>query len=166
MSVICPAHACDSAISSYRFSSGKFVGLVNARRSRWLHWHCSVKRSVLIVEDHRIIREGMVQALAYEGFDGIPAANGQEALDYLRSGGHASVIVLDLTMPVMNGWMFRQQQQGDPRFAHIPTIVLSGTETRPFGSDTPAAILQKPVDFRMLLPLLKTFCDGDRRGRD
>ena len=126
----------------------------------------AVKRSVLIVEDHRTIREGLVQALAHEGFDGIPAANGQEALDYLKAGGHASVIVLDLTMPVMNGWMFRQHQQGDPRLAHIPTIVLSGTESRPFGSDTPAAILQKPVDFRMLVALLEALCDGDRLTRD
>jgi CheY-like chemotaxis protein len=142
----------------------KVQARVNVHRSRWLHLDHTVKRSVLIVEDHRIIREGMVQALAYEGFDSIPAANGQEALDYLRSGGHASVIVLDLTMPVMNGWMFRQQQQGDPRLAHIPTIVLSGTESRPFGSDTPAAILQKPVDLRMLLPLLEAFCDGAGRA--
>jgi CheY-like chemotaxis protein len=121
--------------------------------------------SILVVEDHRTIREGLVQALAHEGFVGIPAANGQEALDYLKSGGNASVIVLDLTMPVMNGWTFRQQQQDDPRLANIPTIVLSGAESRPFGSDIPAAILQKPVDFRMLLALLNGLCDGDGHGR-
>jgi CheY-like chemotaxis protein len=123
-----------------------------------------VTPSILVVEDHRIIREGLVQALAHEGFVGIPAANGREALDYLKSGGQASVIVLDLTMPVMNGWTFRQEQQDDPRLANIPTIVMSGSESRPFGSDIPAAILQKPVDFRVLLALVNALCDGAHYG--
>jgi len=131
------------------------------RPSRRLQSRTRVKRAVLVVEDHRVIREGLVQALAYEGFVGIPAANGQEALDYLKSGGHASVIVLDLTMPVMNGWKFRQEQQDDPRLADIPTIVLSGGDLRPPDGDTPAAILQKPVDFQALIALLKTFCDRE-----
>jgi CheY-like chemotaxis protein len=123
-----------------------------------------MKRAVLVVEDHRTVREGMVEALTHEGFVGIPAANGQEALDYLKSGGQASVIVLDLTMPVMNGWTFRKQQQDDPRLAGIPTIVLSGCESRPFGNDVPAAILQKPVDLRALIALLEVLCDA--AGRD
>jgi CheY-like chemotaxis protein len=117
-------------------------------------------RAILVVEDHRSIREGMVQALTHEGFVGIPAANGQEALDYLKSGGPASVIVLDLTMPVMNGWTFRQQQQNDPRLAGIPTIVLTGFESRPFEDDMPAAILQKPVDLRVLMALLEVLCEA------
>jgi CheY-like chemotaxis protein len=139
----------------------KTLELDARHRSRRLQSRTDVKRAVLVVEDHRIIREGLVQALAYEGFVGIPAANGQEALEYLKSGGQASVIVLDLTMPVMNGWVFRQQQQNDPRLADIPTIVLSGGELRPFDGDTPAAILQKPVDFKVLIALLEAFCDGE-----
>jgi CheY-like chemotaxis protein len=123
-----------------------------------------MKRAVLVVEDHRAVREGMVEALTHEGFVGIPAANGQEALDYLKSGGQASVIVLDLKMPVMNGWTFRQQQQDDPRLAEIPTIVLSGCDARPFDNDVPAAILEKPVDLRALIALLEVLCDG--AGRD
>jgi CheY-like chemotaxis protein len=118
-----------------------------------------MKGAILVVEDHQTIRDGMVQALGHAGFVGIPAANGQEALDYLRSGGEASVILLDLTMPVMNGWTFRQQQLGDPRLAEIPTVVLSGFDSRPFEHDTPAAILQKPVDFKALLTLLDVLCE-------
>jgi two-component system, OmpR family, response regulator CpxR len=117
-----------------------------------------MKGAILVVEDHKNIREGMIQALAHAGFLGIPAANGKEALDYLLSGEPVSVIVLDLQMPVMNGWTFRQQQQNDPRLADIPTVVMSGVDSRPFGSDIPAAILQKPVDFRTLLVLLEVLC--------
>jgi CheY-like chemotaxis protein len=119
-----------------------------------------MRRAVLVVEDHSAVREGMVEALTHEGFVGIPAANGKEALDYLKSGGQASVIVLDLKMPVMNGWTFRQQQQDDPRLAEIPTIILTGFDSRPFENDVPAAILQKPVDLRALIALLKVLCDG------
>ena len=100
-----------------------------------------MKGAILVVEDHQSIREGMIQALTHAGFVGIPAANGQEALDYLRSGGEASVILLDLRMPVMNGWTFRQQQRDDPRLADIPTIVLSGFDSRPFEDDIPAALI-------------------------
>jgi len=118
-----------------------------------------MKGAILVVEDHQNIREGMIQALNYEGFVAIPAANGKEALDYLKAGGEASVIVLDLKMPVMNGWTFRQQQRDDPRLAFIPTVVMSGVDTRPFGPDMPAAILLKPVAFKTLLALLEVLCD-------
>jgi len=116
-------------------------------------------RAILVVEDQRSVREGMVQALSYEGFVGIPAANGQEALDYLTSGGPAAVIVLDLAMPVMNGWTFRRRQRDDPRLAAIPTVVLTSLDPRPFDGDMPAAILQKPVDFRTLVALLDALCE-------
>ena len=121
-----------------------------------------MKGAILVVEDHQNIRDGMIQALSHEGFLGIPAANGKEALDYLTSGGQASVIVLDLNMPVMNGWTFRQRQRDDPRLAGIPTVVLSAVDSRPFGADTPAAILQKPVDFKTLLVLLEALCERRR----
>src|SRR6266699_7346771 len=123
-----------------------------------------MKGAILVVEDHQNIRDGMIQALSHEGFIGIPAANGKEALDYLTAGGQASVIVLDLKMPVMNGWTFRQRQKDDPRLAGIPTVVLSGLDTRPLGADIPAAILQKPVDFKTLLVLLEALCDAAQRS--
>jgi CheY-like chemotaxis protein len=115
---------------------------------------------ILVVEDRRVIREGMVRALSHEGFVGIPAANGQEALDYLKGGGEASVIVLDMTMPVMNGWAFRKEQQDDPQIATIPTIILSGLENRPVEGAAPAAILQKPVDIDALVTVIRSLC-GD-----
>lgn len=119
-----------------------------------------MKDAILVVEDHRPIREGMVQALNHEGFIGVPAANGQEALDYLRAGGEASVIVLDLTMPVMNGWTFRETQQGDPQIAAIPTIIVSGVESSPLEGDAPAAVLRKPVDFPALVTIIRSLCEA------
>ena len=83
--------------------------------------------SVLVVDDDPNLVRLMSKFLTLEGFAPVPAANGAEALKYLRGGGRASVILLDLRMPVMDGWTFRREQRGDPGLADIPIVVLSGS---------------------------------------
>ena len=87
--------------------------------------------SVLVVDDDPNLVRLMSKFLTLEGFAPVPAANGAEALNYLRGGGSASVILLDLRMPVMDGWTFRREQRGDPGLAGIPIVVLSGMEIGP-----------------------------------
>ena len=70
--------------------------------------------NVLVVDDDPNLVRLMSKFLKLEGFAPVPASNGQEALAYLRGGGDASVILLDLRMPVMDGWAFRREQRGDP----------------------------------------------------
>ena len=82
--------------------------------------------SVLVVDDDPNLVRLMSKFLTLEGFAPVPAANGAEALTYLRGGGSANVILLDLRMPVMDGWTFRKEQRGDPGLAAIPIVVLSG----------------------------------------
>src|SRR5689334_3895483 len=84
--------------------------------------------SVLVVDDDPNLVRLMSKFLKLEGFAPVPAGNGREALDYLRGGGGADVILLDLRMPVMDGWAFRHEQKLDPGIAHIPVVVLSGVE--------------------------------------
>jgi CheY-like chemotaxis protein len=123
-----------------------------------------MRHAVLVVEDRKTIRDGIVQALDKEGFVGIPAANGQEALDYLNAGGGAAVIVLDLMMPVMDGWTFRRAQRQQPQIASIPTIILSSLDGRPVDGSMPAAaVFQKPVEIRTLIATIRTLC-ADRDG--
>ena|SRR5947209_8355495 len=118
-----------------------------------------MRNAILVVEDRRTIRDGIIQALDNEGFVGIPAANGQEALDYLNAGGGAAVIVLDLMMPVMDGWTFRRAQRTHPRIAKIPTIILSALEGDPVDGATPAAaVFQKPVDIHTLIATVRRLC--------
>src|SRR4051812_49533818 len=85
--------------------------------------------SVLVVDDDPNVVRLMSKFLTLEGFAPVPAANGAEALRYLRDGGYADVILLDLRMPVMDGWTFRREQRGDPGLADIPIVVLSGMGT-------------------------------------
>src|SRR5215475_8727555 len=99
--------------------------------------------AVLVVEDDPELREMMAQRLHLAGFAPVTASNGHEALQLLRMGFPAKLILLDLTMPLMDGWAFRAVQRRDPSLADIPVIVV--TERDPSGVDA-AACLCKPVD--------------------
>ena len=116
--------------------------------------------SVLIVEDDRDTREMLERFLELEGFSVRSAPNGREALETLQREGRACVILLDLMMPVMNGWEFRQVQARDPRFSDIPVIVVTAAGRR---EQIPAidadAWLSKPVDFDRLLETIQPLCD-------
>ncbi len=80
---------------------------------------------VLLVEDDLAIRETISDLLEAEGFFVLAAANGQDALQILRSQPCPAVILLDLSMPVMDGWDFRQAQLRDAGLRDIPTMVLT-----------------------------------------
>src|SRR5438067_1769607 len=80
---------------------------------------------VLIIEDDADLRDMMAQLLSLEGFQSVAVSNGREALDYLGQGVLPDVILLDLMMPVMDGWEFRRKQQADRALADIPVVVLS-----------------------------------------
>jgi CheY-like chemotaxis protein len=116
--------------------------------------HCPV----LIVEDDDDLRDMMAQMLTIEGFDTATAANGREALDYLHSSGKPNVILLDLMMPVMDGWEFRRRQKADPELAPVPVIVLSALDPPRAATVDADAFLKKPLDFDRLLELVRDHC--------
>jgi CheY-like chemotaxis protein len=117
--------------------------------------HCPV----LIVEDDEDLREMMAQLLTLEGFQTATVANGREALEYLHEASTPDVILLDLMMPVMNGWQFRSAQTNDPELSKIPVVVVTAAGAR---DQIPAidadAWLSKPVDFDRLLATIDPLC--------
>ncbi len=83
-------------------------------------------KSVLVVEDDVAIRETIVELLQSEGYDVVGKENGQLALDYLKGlNDLPSVILLDLMMPVMDGWEFRRSQMADNKISKVPVIVIT-----------------------------------------
>jgi len=118
--------------------------------------HCPV----LIVEDDEDLREMMAQLLTLEGFQTATVANGREALEYLHQAAKPDVILLDLMMPVMDGWEFRRQQQADPSLAPVPVIVLSALDQGRASNLEATAFLKKPLDFDRLLTLVRTYCQS------
>jgi CheY-like chemotaxis protein len=118
------------------------------------------RSTVLVVDDDPNLQRLMKEFLALEGFAAALAGNGEEALTYLRTGGSASVILLDLRMPVMDGWTFRQEQRADPRIADIPVIVLSGAEADYAAGLDAAAAFCKPISFSDVVDVVRRLCDG------
>jgi CheY-like chemotaxis protein len=116
---------------------------------------------VLIVDDHREIREVTAELLDINGFEVMSAANGREALALLEQRQLPCLILLDLMMPVMNGWEFLDACQSRPEFAQIPVVIVSAYEDRA-PRDRVQAVLKKPVDLSALLTEVKRYCAPDR----
>jgi len=114
---------------------------------------------VLIIDDDPDHRESLAVLLEAEGYAVAAVAGGREAMAHLRSGALPSVILLDLMMPVMNGWEFCAAQQRDPALASIPVIVLSALDglDRLAGSLNAAGYLRKPVKVSALLATAARF---------
>lgn len=116
------------------------------------------ERRVLVVDDDISIQGFLAEALADEGYDVRTAANGREALATLRAW-RPSVILLDLMMPDMDGWVFRAEQRAMPAVADVPVIVLSATRdlTAKARDLEPAQIFAKPFDLDALLETIDAF---------
>jgi two-component system chemotaxis response regulator CheY len=125
----------------------------NPSSSRWV-----ATGRVLIVEDDTDIRETVCEVLTELGFVVDTQANGREAMDWLRASpaNRPDVVVLDLLMPVMDGYEFIDAVRSDPSLSKLP-IVLS-TAVRPLQDDSPIsgiAIVRKPYELEELLSAIK-----------
>ena len=115
--------------------------------------------TVLVVDDDTAVRRTITRCLAIDGFKAIEAGNGQAALAYLRSGGAADVIVLDLHMPLMDGWTFRREQRGDPALARIPVIILSDQHIHESPEMGTVLMFHKPARLSALIGCVRRLCE-------
>jgi CheY-like chemotaxis protein len=109
-----------------------------------------VTTSVLIVDDDEALSEVLAEALEDEGLTVSRSAHGLDALSKLRSGLRPDVILLDLMMPVMDGWTFRDEQSRDPSLSSIPVVVVTAALSLPKPIDA-RAIVRKPFKIDELL---------------
>ncbi len=119
-----------------------------------------MSQQILIVEDDSALREALAQVLMDEGYDLLSARDGLEAVNYLKKGNRPDVILLDLSMPVVNGWEFRMFQKRDPDLAQIPVILITagGYTREEVAWLEPSALLPKPLDLPLLLSIIRRFC--------
>ena len=115
---------------------------------------------VMIVDDDRDVRESLAEVLADHGYQSMGAANGQEALERLRTATEQPcAILLDLMMPVMDGRQFRALQLGDAQLKAIPVLVLSAQNWAEESQELEAlGYLRKPIDLPLLLKTLADLC--------
>jgi len=108
-------------------------------------------RTLLVVEDDADVREALDGLLSTEGFRVTGCSNGLEALEVLRASPKPDLILLDLMMPIMDGWQFRVAQKDDPELANIPVLALSADSTAKAAAIDAEAYLRKPVDYDTLI---------------
>jgi CheY-like chemotaxis protein len=114
---------------------------------------------ILIIEDDDDIREALTQILELEGYTVREAANGREALDISSREPLPSLILLDLMMPVMDGWEVMRALVANAALAHVPVIVLSGAgdlmqEVQLLGA---VACIGKPFKVGVLLDAIERY---------
>jgi CheY-like chemotaxis protein len=110
-------------------------------------------RMILVTEDDVKVREALSSLLQHEGYEDAVAANGQEALDTLRGGLRPDIILLDMLMPVLDGWHFLERYRRDPLGTGIPIIVATAAPlTLEWARDHGCVgFLRKPIDIGRLL---------------
>jgi CheY-like chemotaxis protein len=117
---------------------------------------------ILVVDDDEDTRKTLRMVLEAAGYEVCEARDGARALESLRKGMRPGLILLDLMMPVVNGWEFREQQLADPALADIPVVVLSAygdvQRTETIEAD---AYLGKPLALNTLLSAVR--CHVRRR---
>jgi CheY-like chemotaxis protein len=107
-------------------------------------------KTIVVVEDDEGIRETMAALLEDEGFAVLQADNGAAGLEALRQSPDTTLVLLDLWMPVMNGWQMMEALRADPELRTVPVVVISaaGEVPPPEGA---MAFLKKPVRLETLL---------------
>ena len=117
------------------------------------------RHRILVVEDDERLLAAMVSLLKLVGYTALGVPNGYVALERLRGEQAPCLILLDLMMPVMDGWQFRKRQLADPKLAAVPVIVCSAHGASE--EVTPLRVqhyVEKPLDVRALLHLIATCC--------
>jgi signal transduction histidine kinase len=126
-----------------------------AAHGPWVPHLMYAKARVFVVEDEEIIREAIGPILEEEGYEVSFAENGLEALRRLASQSPPDIIVLDLRMPVMDGWEFRAIQKDDPKMGLIPVVAISADGSGQAAAISAQAYLRKPVEAKLLLAAVK-----------
>jgi two-component system, chemotaxis family, chemotaxis protein CheY len=119
-----------------------------------------MRESVMLIEDDEDIRNSLKEILEDVGHTVIAAADGLIALELLQTGARPGVILLDLMMPVMNGWQFVSARSRQADTAHIPVLVITADaqidqKAKSISAD---GYFRKPIDLDELLAALDRYC--------
>ena len=113
--------------------------------------------TVLIVDDDADTRDVLREFLEFEGYSVVTTADGRAALAALERTRNTCSILLDLMMPVMDGWEFLEARRADARLSRIPVIIISAFRDRA-PTEGVAGVVSKPIDFTELLNVIRRHC--------
>ena len=120
----------------------------------------AMAKLILIVEDDFDLAELVSEILDAAGYRTAIAANGYEALAHLQTNDYPDLILLDMMMPVMDGWKFREEQRKVPALASIPvvTVTADGDARGKAASIQAAGYVAKPITIDSLLEQVERIC--------
>lgn len=114
--------------------------------------------TVLVVDDDPDIRETLSELLDANGYEVLEAENGQIALDVLKNTPRfPCVVLLDLSMPVLDGREFLRRRASDPILRSIPVVVVSGSNQPADPIEGIDEYLRKPVKFERLIEVIEHY---------
>lgn len=120
-------------------------------------------RPILLVEDNELNRDMLIRRLNRAGMQVIPAGDGQQALELMRSEQPA-VVLLDMNLPIMDGWTACRNARADDTIKHIPIIALTAHASEADRQNALEAgcddYATKPVDFPGLLIKIEKLTGG------
>ncbi len=119
-------------------------------------------KAILVIEDDPDTQDAICGLLEYSGYRAVGVSNGREALEFLKTHSAPNVIVLDLMMPVMNGWEFCDFQRSDSELSRIPVVVISASGALPEAVLGKGAIdyVPKPFDPDRLVAAIERITPG------
>jgi CheY-like chemotaxis protein len=116
---------------------------------------------VLVVEDDADMRAGMVDLLDGDGLAIAWASNGREAIDLIEQGVRPRLLLLDMQMPIMDGWTMLERRRNHPVLRGVPVVLTTGLDRLHIVPDDVVACLQKPVDPDRLLDLVRQHASAE-----
>lgn len=116
-------------------------------------------KNILIVEDDDAIRETLRLTLELEGYVVATASNGKEGLEVLSKMLNPCLVLLDLMMPVMDGWEFVETLESNNTSPTVPVVVVTAFAEKVRTMPRAKSVIKKPIDLEVLIETVKRYCD-------
>ena len=113
---------------------------------------------VAIIEDDSEFRAMLRELLEEERYRVIAMANGAEALEMLRGDSMPDVILLDVSMPIMDGFDFLRHRNADPRLSTVPVVLVTNAKPHERPTVGVSDVVRKPIDIDEILFAIKRYC--------
>ena len=113
---------------------------------------------VAIIEDDSEFRNMLRELLEEERYRVVAMANGAEALEILRGDTMPDVILLDVSMPIMDGFDFLRHRNADPRLSTVPVVLVTNAKPHERPTAGVSDVVRKPIDIDEILFAIKRYC--------
>ena len=128
-----------------------------------MEMHQNHSHPIMVIEDDDDIRELMKAMLEAEGYYSITASNGEEGLELLsQSETKPCMILLDMMMPIMDGWTFAEVAKKNVQYRNIPLLAVTAFSDQMSLRENFQGVLKKPVRFDILLDIVRHYCPNEK----